>query len=198
MTEENTKSEKKKLSSTFLDVLTGKIGKITGLILAGVALLLAVQQLAGEGQKIYQMWAPVRGVDQKECFKPEIDVKPTTVSVKEWNSVKFRMTGRNNCKETLSIHVAFKAKGDTIRIEPPFKGMDQSACKGYENPTCWEQNSIDQGKDVDWILTPPFLRRNGQLVDPVKVAINWTVYNREKTLVRAGKAEMTVLGDGQP
>ncbi len=180
-----------------VEMLTGRIGKITGLIAVVVTLLAGIAQLLGGAHEISRMWSAYFDVPAKECFKAELDVRPAEVSVTRWNSVQFHLKGPNECRATLAVHVAFKAQSGAVRIEPPFRGPDQPACSGYENPECWEVKSLDVGKDVDWLLTPPRLTRLGPLSTPVKVAINWIVYNTEtRKRVRAGKAEIIVKEDG--
>jgi len=96
-------------------------------------------------------------------------------------------------------HVAFKATSDAVRIEPPFRSPDQAACRGDENPACWEVRTLDRAKEVKWTLTPPRLTQLGPLADPITVDINWTVYDTEtKKRLRAGTSGLTVRGDASP
>lgn len=186
-------------SSTFVDVLTGKIVKITGL-LAGIVTLVAVTtQLLGGFQKMAGMVRPPSPVPVRDCLDVTMDVKPTTVKFGKWNTVKFDLIGRNDCKETLAVHVAFKSLSDSMRIEPPSKGPDQVVCGGLENPDCWETRTLDRRKTVEWTVTPPRLTHLGPLTEPVLIDVNWTIYNSEtKKYLRAGKAEITVERDSSP
>jgi hypothetical protein len=196
MAQRKTSSEVKKSSIPILDAITGRIGKIVALIAAVVALLTVAQQMLGGTQKLAEIWAVFRSVPEEECFTAEMNVEPTSVPLKKWNSVKFHLTGSNECRATLAVHVAFKAQSGNLVVSPPFKGPDQPVCTGYENPDCWEVKSLDKGKPVDWVLTPPRLESLSPLSDPVKIAINWMVFNTEtQKQVRAGKAEITVQAD---
>jgi len=193
------KAKKTGARSTVLDVITGKIGKITGLITVVVALLTGVAQMLGGAQKISEMWAPGRRLPGPDCFDVKMDVRPTTVPVRKWDTVRFDLTGWNKCKQTLAVHVAFKATSDAVRIEPPFRSPDQAACRGDENPACWEIRTLDRAKEVKWTLTPPRLTQLGPLADPITVDINWTVYDTEtKKRLRAGTSGLTVRGDASP
>jgi hypothetical protein len=189
-------TEAKKNSTPILDVITGRIGKIVALITAVVALLTVAQQMLGGTHKLAEIWTAFRSVPEEDCFMAEMNVEPTSVPLQKWNSVKFHLTGSNKCRATLAVHVAFKAQGGNLVVSPPFKGPDQPACTGYENPDCWEVKSLDKGKAVDWVLTPPRLESLSPLGNPVKIAINWMVFNTEtKKQVRAGKAEITVKSE---
>lgn len=199
MAEEKTSTEEARRSNPILDAITSRIGKIVALITAVVALLTVAQQMLGGTQKLAEIWSAFRSVPEGECFTAELNVEPTDVPLGKWNSVKFHLTGSNRCRANLAVHVAFKAQSGNLVVSPPFKSPDQPMCTGYENPDCWEVKSLDKGKAVDWVLTPPRLEPLGRLSDPVKIAINWMVFNTEtKKQVRAGKAEITVQPDAGP
>jgi hypothetical protein len=186
-------------SNRILDALTGRIGKIAALITAIVALLTVTQQMLGGTHKLADIWAEFWSVPEDECFTAEMNVAPTDVPLKKWSSVKFELIGSNRCRANLAVHVAFKAQSGNLVVSPPFRSPDQPVCTGYENPDCWEVKSLDKGKVIDWVLTPPRLEALSPLSDPVKIAINWMVFNTEtRKQVRAGKAEITVQPDAGP
>jgi hypothetical protein len=188
----------KAAKKTFVDVVTGKIGKLTGL-LTGIAALLAVAtQLLG-GFQSFQRVKETAGtsgtVAVTDCLDVTLDVKPTMVSVGKWNTVRFDLIGRNTCKEPLTVYVAFKSLNGSIRIEPL---VDQPACSGT-NPDCWESRTLGGGKDVKWTLTAPRLTQLSPLTDPVQMSVNWIVYNTEtKRILRGDKIEISVRGEATP
>ena len=189
MSEQDTDSNTKRASG-ILTLLNSKIGKLTALFLAIVALLGAVE-------KVFNVWSSLFPVETtegspKDCFKSEM-MHPSKVSISAWPSMTLRMTGRNDCSQTLSVHVAFKARGDRIRIEPPYP--TDFHCRVNE-PDCWEQRSLKPG-DFDWKVGPPDLTLlKKPLGDPVFVRINWVVYNAEtKTQLWADNAEIEVHDD---
>ncbi len=184
MTNEKENSEPKKSSWDFLDVVTGRIGKITALVTTVVLLL-------GAGEKLFNVLGIFKSEEVvKDCFKLEMSY-PKTVPVSEWDSMDLVLKGRNDCQELLDVHVAFKAASDRVRIESAF-----SDCLELTNPDCWEEKFLDLG-DLDWKVTPPRLTPlNIPLGDPVKIDINWVVYNAEtKKRLGADKAQFQLVDD---
>jgi hypothetical protein len=180
---------------TFVEVVTGKIGKVTALLTGIGAFLAVATQLPGGFQKMTEIVRPSGTVAVQDCLDVTMDVKPTAVSVGKWNTVKFDLVGRNTCNETLAVYVAFKSLNGSIRIEPL---SDQPACSGL-NPDCWESRTLERGKDVKWTLTAPRLTQLSPLTDPVPIDVNWIVYNMEtKKHLRASKTEITVRGEATP
>lgn len=193
MATRKTASGSEKSASRLLDAITGKAAKITVAITAVVGLLAAIENMFGGFEKLASHVAALSHGTETACFTAELEVQPPSVPVARWNQVRFHLTGWNKCGATLSVHVAYKAQGDALRIEPPFKGPDQPTCAGYDNPDCWELITLDNGKQVDQDLVLPKLIQLGTLANPAKVVINWIVYNTEtKKQVRAGVAEIAV------
>lgn len=174
-------------------LLSGKAAKITGGIALLAALATQVEQISTGVAKLWQRLSPPV---VEACFTPKIAIEPVTVALKNWPRVQFRMTGRNTCKQKLEVHVAYKTPlWETIYLEPPYKRTEQ-ACIGYDNPECWEQNSIEGGASIDWVLTPPRLRPMAALPNPVTVGVNWIVFNTEtRKQVHAGKTQITMKND---
>lgn len=193
MPQEEMKTGRKKRPPASWKAITGNIGKIVGLITVVGALITGIAQITGGARELTRIWRPDTG-----CLTAEMAVLPTVVPIRQWNTVKFHLTGWNKCRETLEVHVAYKAQSETVRVEPPFKGLEQAACSGYDNAECWEARSLDGRKEINWTLIPPKLTALSPLSDPVKIEINWIVYNTEtKKRVRAGKAEITVKGGNE-
>ena len=193
MATRKTASGSGKSASRLLDAVTGKAANISVVITAVVALLGAIEEMYGVSEKLVSHVSALFRGTETACFTAELEVQPPSVPVARWNQVRFHLTGWNKCGATLSVHVAYKAQGDALRIEPPFKGPDQPVCAGYDNPDCWELITLDNGKRVDENLVLPKLIQLGPLTNPVKVVINWMVYNTEtKKQVRAGIAGIDV------
>lgn len=198
MTDEKENSGFKKSSWGFLDVITGRIGKIAALITAVVILLGAVE-------KFFNVWSNLFGIGSEEaprvevhpepktlmdCFKLEMSY-PKTVPISKWDSMDLVLTGRNDCQQPLDVHVAFKTASNRIRIESAF-----SECLELSNPACWEEKILEPG-DLRWKVTPPRLTPlKIPLGGPVKININWVIYNAvTKNRLGADTAQLQLVDD---
>lgn len=207
MADEKKPPESEKNSSDFLDVVTGKIGKITVLLTTVVSLLAGVNQVFQVGPDLFSKFKlpvpvnpqpiePVIPVVPKppalgDCFKPKMIVDPEMVSISKWDSMMLQLTGRNDCQETLGVHVAFRGNSDRVRIMSPF-----AECVVLNDPTCWQQASIDSGDLHKEITRPHLIILSKPLGDPVKLTINWNVYNMQtKGLLRADTVQITLRDD---
>ena len=177
----------------FLDLVTGKIGKISALIVAVGALLTGAE-------KVFKIFGgvdpkgPTEVVKLKDCFEADLTY-PKEVSFNGWSSMSLRMSGANDCGETLIGHVAFKApRATSLRILAPFapEGGDCTLA----NPDCWESITFTSGP-VDYRVSVPELKRLGALTRAVPIDINWIVYSDNKSIL-SGKARITVLADPAP
>lgn len=118
---------------------------------------------------------------------------PKTVSISKWDSMVLKLTGSNDCPEALSIHVAFKAASDRVRIMSPVS----DDCLSLDKPDCWEQTSLDRGV-LDQKITPPRLKVLSRLPlgDPVTLRVNWIIYNvQTKGQLRAATEEIVLRDD---
>ncbi|HYN20291.1 MAG TPA: hypothetical protein VE078_04975 [Thermoanaerobaculia bacterium] len=178
-----------KPSSGILDKITGRIGKIVTLCVTIGALGAAVIQLRGVGKSIVDSFSPAKetaSFDLQDCFKAKLS-HPETVSLKQWSSMKLRLTGRNDCKTSLLVCVALHGGGDGIRIEPLFAASD---------PLCWQKETLASGP-IDWPVIPPrLIPLNVPLGRPATVYINWVVSTAEtKAQVHAAMASFSVEDD---
>jgi len=187
-----------------VDAMTGRIARITGLCLAIVALAAAVEQVTQVGSNALRRIgligpADTRTDDPKSCFQPRLTY-PESVMLGQWDQMDLRLTGRNDCRDTLAVHVAFKGREDRLRIEPPFS---DASCTQVDDPSCWEQKTLERG-EVDWQVTPPTLTPLlVPLGERVRVDVNWIIYNAEtRVQVRADTARIWLQDDpaaaGQP
>ncbi len=131
-------------------------------------------------------------LDLKNCFKFNKMVSPETVTIKNWNSINLHFEGENACDTTLNVHIAFKTSSSAVRIQHP-SGKE---CHELSNHKCWEEKSIDKGI-ISWKIDPPSLSfLKSPLSEPVKISINWIVYNAEtRKRLRADKARITLLAE---
>lgn len=188
MSDEKKAPDSGKNTWDFLDVVTGKIGKITLLVGAVSALLTQVYPLIQGGSSLVKS-EPEQRPPLEGCLKPKLIV-PKTVSISEWDSMMLKLKGRNDCPQSLNIYVTFKAAGESVLIVPTMGDECRS------QPECWEQKSLDSG-DLDQIFTRPRLRfLKKPLGNPVKLSINWVVYNvHDNKILRADTAQITLRDD---
>ncbi len=189
MSDEEKKSEPKKNSSDLLDMITRSSVKITAVIVALTALLVAAKNFSEISSKFFAMFKAEESV--KDCFQAEMNY-PKTVSVSEWQSMPLSLTGRNDCREKLGVHIAFKAKQlDKVRIESPV-----SDCLDPVDPRCWEEKSIEAGEVNEKFIPPHLEVLKKPLGDTVDININWVVYDVEtKKLLDAGVAQSQLTDD---
>jgi hypothetical protein len=179
-----------------VELITGKIGKVTALCLAIVALGGAIGGVWTMGRRALQYigLAPhgTSVTDSKNCFQPQL-MYPGDVTLSKWDSMDLRLTGRNECKQTLAVHVAFKGRKDRVSIEPPFA---DSSCTQADNPSCWEQKTLERG-DVNWEVSPPVLTPlKKPLGERIRVDVNWIIYNAEtRVQVHADTARIWLNDD---
>ena len=200
MNDEERNSESTKSSSGLLDTITGKISKLKALLLVLGGLLVTLVFFLGEVERFLKISSDVLAIFKSEesatslqdCFQAKINY-PEMVSVSGWQSMYLSLTGRNDCREKLNIHVAFKTKQfDKVRIKSPF-----SDCLDLDNPRCWEERSIKTTEELDEKFTPPDLEvLKKPLGDPVHINVNWLVYNAEtKMQLAAGTAHIQLTDD---
>lgn len=189
-------SRKRKTDGTsegVLDVVTSRATKITLLITTCAALLGAAVTFRDQIVAIFGTEPPT--VSLPECFIPTIEY-PSPVVVNKWDSMKPLLTGRNDCRETLAVYVAFKARrGETVQIEAPFGGG--SGCEAG-NPECWEQFSPESGNQMMELTPPRLTLLKRPLGEPAVVQINWIVYAVDtRKQIRAGNLTISLVDDLQ-
>jgi hypothetical protein len=180
-----------------VDLVTGRIGKITALITAvgGLLLLILNQSEQIRGKLIsLNLYTPL------ECVQVDRLMMPDTVKYSEWDSMKIKLKGRNNCGAPLGLYVTFVRRAAS---EPRFvlraPHEDLPECKGLalsQEPKCWDQKkpvSIGKG-DWEWDVLPPPL---AQLSDPRRIekfAITWSVYDYDAPTKPAIRIDTATIG----
>ena len=196
MTDQEKEPKPTKGAFDFVDLITGRIGKITGLVGAVGALLVLVltqyEQVLGKLTGLH-LYTP------RPCVEIEPLVIPATVQYRDWDNMKMKLKGRNNCGAPLGLYVAFVRRTDS---EPRFilraPGEDSPACKKGPSahvPDCWDMSKpVGHGKG-NWELDvkPPPLT---PLSDPrriERISISWFVYDLDApTQVLYGTGPVTI------
>lgn len=158
-----------KLSTSILDKLTGRIGKVTGALLTVAALGTAVTTVTGVGKSIMELVKPAAETappDLKSCLEARL-IHPEVVPVSQWDSMEMRLQGQNDCEAKLAVYLEFK--GNRILLEPPFGKPEDPREYG------WEEGKLGIGA-VDWQVSPPHLvRLRDSVGERVMVNLNWIV-----------------------
>ncbi len=172
-----------------IELLTGRVGRITALIVAVAALLSAFMTLTQAGREVLALLRPAPSAARNAaCFEPSLTY-PKRVALAKWDDMDLQLTGRNNCKDGLPVYVVFKGRKVSLRIDPPFSAAD---CR-FDDASCWEQRRLDKG-DVHWRLTPPILRSLQEpLSGPTRMDINWIVYSQDTRAIMAAQTARILI-----
>jgi hypothetical protein len=171
---------------TFIDFITGRVGKITALILAIIGLIIAVKRLCNI-------------VSPKS---PDVQVKdvilPKKVKCSEWDNMIIKLKGCN-CDGTSGLYVIFSSTLAEVRLKPPI-AIDGKDCVGRPQlPWCWcGKKPVCEGEeDWEWDLFPPQLEWVGNPRDIKRFLIHWEVldYDNPTKVIRADNEMMELIND---
>ena len=206
MTERKKKIEPTKSTFDFVDLLTGRIGKITGFVAA----------IGGLVALIASYWKPVLGLlvtlnlYTLPAPLPCVQVKPinipATVKYSEWGNMKISLKVHNNCSTPYTLFARFVCPNETPpqalrKIRAPYDALDE--CKGRNTPvpTCWEQKKIDKKGEEPWDVPLPTLERlNPRPVEKIKIAFSVLDFEAptKSPILEWTKAEIEVHTDTVP
>lgn len=178
MSARKTKDERKSGGTDWIDVATGRVGKITAFFTTlGALVLVLLNQSEQIQKKVTAMLAP------RQCVEVSKVVVPRTIEYSEWDKMRIQITGRNNCDETLGLYVTFQGRVSSeprFRLRPPYEDLPE--CGGGEPvqlPKCWDRKkpvAIGKGEWGWEVLPPPLV----QLNDPTptaRISVTWDVRN---------------------
>jgi hypothetical protein len=184
----------------FVDLVTGRIGKITALLTAvgGLVLLILTQS-----EQILTKVTALGLYTPRPCVQVEPLVIPATVKYSEWESMKLKLKGRNNCSTPLGLFVIFVPRsasetGFVVRV--PHEDLPECKGRAPQEPRCWDpKKPVSSGKGAwEWEVLPP---RLALLSDPrrvEKISITWYVYDYDsptKSAIQVGSATIEVQND---
>jgi hypothetical protein len=142
----NDKPEPTKGVFSMIDLITGRIGKITALLAAVCGLILGAQQL----YRLVIKNPKEPGFQVKELMLPD------KVKFSELDSMPSQLKG-SGCDGKTGLWVTFTSLTEGIRLEPPNadNGLDQEYRPDVR--TLWDnQKPVCSGKgDWEWNLFPP-------------------------------------------
>ena len=130
-----------------LDILTGRIGKLTALIGALAGLVAAWQTLVG----------PIIGGEDTQVPPPklcvEIDAQefPAAVKYSDWETTPIRVKGRNNCDKPIGVYATFVRRQTS-------------------EPRCLVDDAIELSRRHRRDLIPPREEIDARPSDPIPIA----------------------------
>jgi len=201
MTPRKEDTEPTKSAFDLVDLITGRIGKITALLTAigGFVLLILTQS-----EQVLNKLTALGLYTPLSCVQVEPLMIPATVKYSEWESMKLKLKGRNNCSTPFGLFVTFVPRsasetGFVVRV--PHEDLPE--CKGRtpQEPICWDpKKPVSSGKgDWEWEVLPPRLARMSDPRRIEKISITWYVYDYDaptKPAIRVGSATIEVHNDG--
>jgi len=160
----------------WLEIAKGKVGQITALIGALVALIVGIQQL---WEKLVPPPPPPKG----SCVQIDpLDI-PQVIAYSEWDNEGITITGRNDCNRELGLYVTFthRVSDDPPRfvLRRPHDG-DYPECTGAAalgQPKCWDAQkpvAINQGL-WKWEAPLPPLSKLGEPRRTEMLGVTWDV-----------------------
>jgi hypothetical protein len=195
------KTEPTKGASDFVDLITGKIGKITALLTAigGLVLLILTNS-----EQILNKLTALGLYTPPPCVQVEPLKIPERVKYSEWDSMKIKLKGRNNCSTPFGLYVTFVPnRASEARFVLRIPHEDLPECKGGapQDPKCWDpRKPVSKGKgDWECEIPPPPLARLSDPRSIENISITYYVYDYDaptKPAIRVGSVEIKVENDG--
>lgn len=187
----------------FVDLITGRIGKITAFLtaLGGLVLLILTQS-----EQILSKAIALGLYTPRPCVQVEPLVIPATVKYSEWDSMKLKLKGRNNCSTPLGLFVIFvprNASETGFVVKVPHEDLDECKGRAPKEPRCWDtKKPVSSGKGAwEWEVPPPRLARMRDPRQIEKISISWYVYDYDsptKSAILIDSATIEVHNDRNP
>lgn len=191
MTERKEKAQPPKGGFSFIELVTGRIGKATALVAAVGGLVLMIlnksESVLGASERVLGKLAALGLYTRPPCVQVDEFTIPATVNYKEWENMTIKLNGHNNCSITLDGYVSFDRRAETgpglFRFRLPHEELPECRRQALQvplqEPTCWDAMipvSIGKGK-WHWDLRAPPIET---LSDPrriEKIAITWRLHD---------------------
>jgi hypothetical protein len=186
--------------SDWLDVVTGRIGKVSALVAAvGGLVVLVLNQSA----QIHEKLVAMKILSAPPCVEISRVVIPPTVRYSEWDNMRIKVEGRNNCDEPLGLYVTFlprTAENPSFRLRVPHE--DDPDCSGTPavlEPKCWDPKkpvAIRKG-EWQWEMLPPPLESLSDSWSTDTISVSWEVrdYDDPQRPIATDSAQIAVTND---
>ena len=204
MTAQKKETEPTKGASDFVGLITGKIGKITALLTAIGGLVLAIQTNSASILNLLTALGLYTPYTPPPCVQVEPLMIPATVKYSEWDNMKMKLKGRNNCSTPFGLYVTFVPRSASeARFVLRVPHEDLPECKGGapQDPKCWDpRKPVSKGRgDWECEIPPPPLARLSDPRSIENISITYYVYDYDaptKPAIRVGSATIKVENDG--
>jgi hypothetical protein len=121
-----------------IDRLTGRVGKVTALIVATGGLAIAVLTQWEHGREQFAKLFP-----PPPCVVVAPAKFPSSVKLSEWDDIRVQLSGQNNCPGELGLYVTFsrdESKNSSL-FAIGSRHIDLPTCSNYlvaeSEPRCW-------------------------------------------------------------
>jgi hypothetical protein len=181
-------------ANSIIERLTGHAGKVTALIVAigglGTALLTQMERVKEQVVKL---------VPSTPCVVVAPAKFPSSVKLSEWEDIRIKLNGRNNCSGELGLYVTFLPNFKNAKlfsISPPH--VDLPKCDNFliseSEPRCWNAKKpvvIGKGEWTYDVLLPNIERlADRQSVE--KMIVDWELRDVDAP-TKAAMARDTVI-----
>lgn len=136
-----------------LDLVTGKVGKITALIAALTLVVTNLDTLVSKVQVVAKKLSPEEPLrsEPSATQPPQSCVEiykvsfPETIDYSQWDDHHISVTGRNNCNRDLGLYVTFthRVGSDPPRVvlRSPYADSfpECTGAAAQSQPKCWDQ-----------------------------------------------------------
>ena len=164
-------------ATDWIEVVTGRVGKITALLTALGGLLVVV---LNQSDQFLKKLRTMELFPSYSCVEIDKVVIPQTVEYSEWENMRIGIGGRNNCKESLGLYVTFQERVSNeprFRLRAPYEGQGGCGSESVQLPGCWDyKKPVAVGK-WGWEVLPPPMTQLNNPVPTAKITVRWDVRN---------------------
>lgn len=199
------KNKPEKGGTDWIELVTGRVGKITALAGAISALLAVILTQFSDVQEKLKQFGVISPPPPCVEVKTDQVVFPNDVKYSEWDNMRIRLSGRNNCERPLGLYVTFvrrTTKDPRFTLRVPYD--DLAECTGKApllEPKCWDRKKpvANIGKrEWEWETPPPPLSRLSDSRSTETILVAWEVRDLDepnKSPIAAGSAPIKVTYD---
>ena len=206
MTPRKKDTEPTKGAFDFVDLITGRIGKITALLAAIGGL---VYVILTQSEQIFNKLTALGLYTPRPCVEVERLIVPEKIQYSEWKKKRMKITieGKNNCEAQLGIYLTYMRDKDSeslFNLNVPYDDWEE--CKGsnkalLQERICWEtKKPLRRGKGAwVWDVILPELEQVGaRPIEPVRIKFEVNDYDDSTKIYWSGTLPIEVHNDAGP
>ena len=210
MTNEEEKGGKSNRASTFLDVISGKIGKIGAVVVVLATLVGGFATFMDGVRKIKSSFTElfgggkngdpvsILGKTVRDCVKVVLLDPDKEISIDDWNAPDqtdlLRLKVENTCDSAVGAFVSFRPPARMTKTAIIIEPLNKCSAPEISNPDCWEKKRLEKG-EVVWSLDRPLLRQQGEKTsgEVIEISVRWSLYDTDKVVfLDSGKRDVKV------